>query len=187
MSAILYKKNSYGGTSTATDAGHVLVNETGGDTVTAQAKFNTITVQLERILGNFATVEETSTASKAYKVGEYLVYNSFLYRVTTAIAAGGTIDNTVNGNVTKTTVDAEMANKIIDCVNITISAGTGDIATINDARITADHKVAGYHIVWGNPSYITSDVTVTTSEGQAKINGTATAATTATFQLVKPN
>lgn len=109
MSAIFYKDNPYGGTTTVTDAGHVLVTQ-GGDTTTAQAKFNTQTTAIQRILGNFATVEQSTTASKAYNVGDYLVLNSFLYKVTQVIAAGDTIDNTQNGNVVKTNAGAEFKN-----------------------------------------------------------------------------
>lgn len=109
MSAIFYKDNPYGGTTTVTDAGHVLVTE-GSDTTTAQAKFNTQTTAIQRILGNFATVEQSTTASKAYNVGDYLVLNSFLYKVTQVIAAGDTIDNTQNGNVVKTTAGKEFGN-----------------------------------------------------------------------------
>lgn len=109
MSAILYKDNPYGGTTTVTDAGHVLVTQ-GSGTTTAQAKFNTQTTAIQRILGNFATVEQSTTASKAYNVGDYLVLNSFLYKVTQIIAAGDTIDNTQNGNVVKTNAGAEFKN-----------------------------------------------------------------------------
>ena len=113
------------------------------------------------VLGDFATVEDSTTASKAYKVGEYLVYNNRLYRVTTAIASGGTI--TVGTNCVQTTVGDELSNMVLRFEGITVSALTGDIATVIDSRITADHVVA--ECVWGNPSYITTDVTATTSAG----------------------
>lgn len=133
------------------------------------------------ILGDFATVEDTTTASKAYKVGEYLVYNNRLYRVTTAIASGGTIS--IGTNVVQTTVGDELSNMVLRFEGITVSALTGDIATVSDSRITADHVVA--ECVWGNPSYITTDVTATTSAGSLVLNGTCTTATTATITLVK--
>lgn len=38
-----------------------------------------------------AAIEETSTASRAYSVGQFFVYNGLLYKCTTAIASGGTI------------------------------------------------------------------------------------------------
>lgn len=40
---------------------------------------------------NLATVEQTAAASKAYAVGDYLVYQGTLYRVTSAIDPGGAI------------------------------------------------------------------------------------------------
>lgn len=135
------------------------------------------------VLGDFATVEDSTTASKAYKVGEYLVYNNRLYRVTTAIASGGTINTGTGGNVKQTTVGDELSNMVLRFEGITVSALTGDIATVSDSRITADHVVA--ECVWGNPSYITTDVTATTSAGSLVLNGTCTTATTATVTLVK--
>lgn len=64
---------------------------------------------LDEVFGDFATVEYTGTASKAYAVGDYLVYDSKFYKVTSAIALGGTI--TPNTNVTQTTVGDEISNR----------------------------------------------------------------------------
>lgn len=58
------------------------------------------------LAGDFATVQTSNTASKAYSVGEYLVLNGLLYRVTAAIANGGTI--TPGTNVTATTAGAQL-------------------------------------------------------------------------------
>jgi len=69
--------------------------------------------------------------------------------------------------------------------NIAVSATTGDIATVSNSKITADHVVA--EITWGNPSYITSDVTWTTSAGSLILNGTASSATIVNIVLVKKN
>lgn len=135
----------------------------------------------ERLLGNFATYQSTLTASKAYKVGDFLTYNGLLYRVKTAIASGGTIS--LGTNCVQTTVGDEVANNCLRFENVTVSATIGDIATITDSRITADHVVV--ECGWGNASAITTDVTCTTSAGSAVLNGTCTAATTATVTLVK--
>lgn len=140
-----------------------------------------IQAAIEVIVGAFATIEESSTASRAYKVGEYLILNNILYRVTTAIASGGTI--TPGTNCTQTTVGDEIANNVLRFEGVTVSALTGDIATVSDARITANHVVV--ECVWGNPSYITTNVTATTSAGALVLNGTCTTATTATVTLVK--
>lgn len=64
-----------------------------------------------------------------------------------------------------------------------VTATTGDIATITDSRITANHVVA--ECVWGNSSAITTDVTWTTSAGSLVLNGTCSTATTVTVTLVK--
>ena len=146
-----------------------------------QAEAAAAQLDAEKILGNFAHYESTTTASRPYKVGEYLTYNGYLYRVTAAISSGGTI--TPNTNCKQTTVGDEVANNCLRFENVTVSATTGDIATITDARITADHVVA--ECVWGNASAITTDVTCTTSAGRLVLNGTCTTATTATVTLVK--
>ena len=59
--------------------------------------------------GNHATIETSSTASKAYAVGDFLVLKStgLLYKVTQAISANGTI--TVGTNVSQTTDGAQIA------------------------------------------------------------------------------
>lgn len=63
--------------------------------------------------GNIATVESTTTASKAYAVDEYLIYAGVFYKVTTAITSGGTIVTTGAGaNVTATNVTDEMGGGV---------------------------------------------------------------------------
>ena len=138
---------------------------------------------IEAILGVYATVEESTTASRPYKVGEHLVLNWILYRVTVAIAQSGTI--TPNTNCKQTTVGDEIANKVLRFDNITVNATTGDIATKNDDRITADHELA--RCEFGNSLGITSSVDVITSAGSVALNGTCTSATTAKLILIKPD
>ena len=58
------------------------------------------------IFANIATVEASTTASKAYVQGDYLILDGKFYKVTAAIASGGTI--TVDTNVTQTTIAAEL-------------------------------------------------------------------------------
>lgn len=53
-----------------------------------------------------AVTEATNKATRNYSVGDYLVYSNTLYKVTAAIASGGTI--TVGTNVTATTIMAEI-------------------------------------------------------------------------------
>lgn len=141
---------------------------------------------LDEVFGDFATVEYTDAASKAYAVGDYLVYDSKFYKVTSAISQGDTI--VPDTNVVKTTVGEEFRKRdIIDCVDVPLSTGTNTIiGTKTDPRITDAHKVVGYTIVYGNPSKVTTGVNVTTTAGQATITGTCTGDTTATFQLAIP-
>ena len=67
--------------------------------------------KLEGLPWNFATLiaptESTTTATQPYAVGSYLILNNTLYKVTSAIANGGTI--TPGTNVTATTIMAELA------------------------------------------------------------------------------
>ena len=136
----------------------------------------------EDVFKGIASYEQSSTVSKAYAVGDYVGYNGKLYRVTTAISSGGTI--TPGTNCVQTTVGDEIANDTLFFKDKAVTAMTGDILVINDSRITSDHVLT--ECVWGNSSYITTnDVTWTTVAGSLTLNGTATAATTATVTLVK--
>ena len=139
---------------------------------------------LDTVLGNFATVESSTTASKAYKVGEYLILNNLLYRVTAAIASGGTI--TPGTNCAQTTVGDEVSNNVLWWSSQAIastSGASGTLLTITDSRITADHVLDKF--MPSNPSAITSDVTCTTSAGQAILTGVSTSAITAEIMLMK--
>ena len=144
-------------------------------------------VQAAKLLGDFASYETTTTASQAYAVGDYLTYDGYLYKVTTAIASGGTIVVSGAGvNVVQTNVGKEIKNRELWYPTQAIastSGSAGTLATITDARITADHVLTKF--VAANSSYITSDITCTTSAGQAVITGTSTAATTAEIVLTK--
>lgn len=75
-----------------------------------------------------ATVEASTTASKAYSVGDRLILNGVLYKATDAITSGGTIVTSGAGaNVTETTIDAEIA----------AGGGSGHDATKADLAIIA--------------------------------------------------
>lgn len=149
-----------------------------------QAEAAAAMVDAQRILGDFASYEPTTTASRAYKVGEYLTHNGYLYRVSTAISSGGAI--TPGTNVVQTTVGAEIANRVLWWQSKSIAStggSSGTLLTITDPAITADHVMD--KCVLANPSVLTSDITCTTSAGQAVLTGTTTAATTAEIKLVK--
>ena len=63
---------------------------------------------------NLADVETTNIASKSYNAGEYLLYDSQFYKVTTAIAQGGTL--VVDSNIVQTKVGTEL--KMLGVPNI---------------------------------------------------------------------
>lgn len=62
---------------------------------------------------SIAPIETTTTASKAYAVGDLLFYNNILYKVTSVISQGGTIEiSGANPNVVSTDIDSELKTKI---------------------------------------------------------------------------
>lgn len=82
----------------------------GDVTVTYGAYLETIKAHADRlgdsILSAIAPLETTYTASRAYTVGSYLFVGTKFYKVTQAIAEGGTI--TPGTNVTQTTVAEQL-------------------------------------------------------------------------------
>ena len=58
------------------------------------------------LFASIATVENGTTASKAYAKGDYMIFDGSFCKVTSAISSGGTI--TVGTNVAKTTIGAEL-------------------------------------------------------------------------------
>ena len=177
MSGIRLNGRAYGGVATVADADHLMCEDGSGNVINAQTLLN-------RILGDFATVETSSTASKAYAIGDYLVFNGQLYKVTTAIAAEGTI--TPGTNVVATNVGKEINHKVLWWGSYSInntSGSSGTLCTISDSAITADHILDKF--VAANSSVITSAITCTTTAGQAVLTGVSTAATTAQIKLVK--
>lgn len=83
---------------------------------------------------------------------------------------------------------AKVADEILHFSGQTVSAASNaQICRIpasgTNSAITADHVLL--EAVWGNPAYITSNVTWTTYAGYMTLTGTATAATTVTVTLGK--
>ena len=122
----------------------------------------------ERLLGNFATYQSTLTASKAYNIGDFLTYNGYLYRVTTAIASGGMINP--GTNCVQTTVGAEM-----DRVQSDIESVLGNFAEVEDAPIATKNYTIGDYLVLNNYFYkvtaaIASGGTLTEGTNIAKVN-----------------
>ena len=79
--------------------------------------------ETDKILGNLATIE-TSPAIANHAVGSYIVYNSQLYRVTSAITAGGTLEGRIQAtNVMDETVKVKYVT--IPLTNTNIPANSG--------------------------------------------------------------
>lgn len=106
-------------------------------TLDAQAGIGNLNSTVAKIFGDFASVETTATASKAYAVGDYLVKDGQFYKVTAAIAQGNAL--TVGGNIEATNVGAEVSALNNDLANAlpqlrykanqaTYGAGLEDIA-----------------------------------------------------------
>lgn len=103
------------------------VGAIGGD---LQTQINALNGAINNVQGQItANVETSTTASKAYVVGEFLVLNGVLYRVTSVIANGATI--TPNTNVTPFTIDKDLGFK------------SGDTLTING---TFQLQLAGFAV-----------------------------------------
>ena len=87
--------------------------DSGDDTWVKYAKSNYELTTLKAEYKQIATIENETTASRAYAKNELMIWYGNLYRVTTAISSGGTI----SGNVTATTLSAEI-KAIRDALNI---------------------------------------------------------------------
>ena len=87
--------------------------DSGDDTWVKYAKSNYELTTLKAEYKQIATIENETTASRAYAKNELMIWYSNLYRVTSAISSGGTI----SGNVTATTLSAEI-KAIRDALNI---------------------------------------------------------------------
>lgn len=85
-----------------------------------------------------APVERTSKASKAYAKGDYLFYNNNFYKVTSAIASGGTI--TPGSNCTATTVAAELKGSVV-------SFGTIALLGTVTASASKTFNISNYNLI----------------------------------------
>ena len=97
-------------TNAATAASNAQTTATNAATAAgnAQTTANNALTAANNAQGMIATVEATSTASKEYSVGDLLIYNETLYRVTAKIASGGTI--TVGTNAVATNVGTHFSS-----------------------------------------------------------------------------
>lgn len=88
--------------------------------------------ELGDILGDFATIETGSTASRAYRQGHLVVYDRKLYRVISVIAEGDTF--IVNSNIQLTNVgqEAPAVKYVVDTLSVS------DIQTAWGSQIAAN-------------------------------------------------
>ena len=115
--------------------------------LTSSATDKARTANMGRALANnIATIETSSTASRAYSIGEHLIYGGQLYTVTAAIVSGGTL--TVGTNIE--------ASKLADELTSSISAHSGDIATIETTNTASRNYTVGKLIILGNQLYRTT-------------------------------
>lgn len=80
-------------------------------------------------------------------------------------------------------INEAIANKVLYLVTVPVTATTGNIVTVSNSAITADHVLVSY--AFAEPSYIVTDFTWTTVDESFTINGTCTTATTVNLVLIK--
>lgn len=120
------------------------------------------------VRGLTATVEATSTASQAYAIGAYFVYNGLLYKCTVAIAQGGTI--TPGTNCTATTAGAEISTlnqnltPVLLWTNPAPTAGFGpqtvsiDLSGFSRVRIYGGERTSPINLELGGRLYFEADM-----------------------------
>lgn len=129
-------------------------------------------------------VTESVAADTSMIAAQYAAAVQTLYDAIAQAWAGEISDGSITIEKLAPALQEELGGALYFTA-VPISATTGDIATVSNSKITADHVVAS--IEWANPSAITTDVDWTTSAGSLVLNGTCTAATTAAIILVKKN
>lgn len=129
-------------------------------------------------------VTESVAADTSMIAAQYASAVQTLYDAIAQAWAGEISDGSITIEKLAPSLQEELGGALY-FIGVAIAATTGDIATVSNAKITADHVVA--EVTWANPSAISTDVTWTTASGSLVLNGTCTAATTANIVLVKKN
>jgi hypothetical protein len=129
-------------------------------------------------------VTETVTADTSMIAAQYAAAVQTLYDAIAQAWAGEISDGSITKQKLSPALQEELGGALY-FTGVAVSATTGDIASISNAKITADHVLA--ECVFASPSAITTDVTWTTASGSLVLNGTCTAATTVNIVLVKKN
>ena len=154
----------------------------------AATALETIAANMDAVslLGNFATVEATNTASQSYKAGDYLVLNNLLCRVTSPIASGGNI--VIGNNVVQTTVGEEITalkedlmlqeETIPDTVQTITFDSEGNVSAITH---TANNVAVRTDAFTFGTDTITEVRTLSTGESLTIVTNTTTLQTTVTY------
>lgn len=85
---------------------------------------------INTLMADFATVQTSAAASRAYSAGDYLIYNNRLYMVTANIPQGGIIST--NTNITPISVGSALVNALIalaPAYSTSASYSAGDFVT----------------------------------------------------------
>ena len=133
-------------------------------------------------------LNQISTDTETAMVGVLAGNGSKITTATIDSAPTSSSTNLVTSGGVKTAIDNVVANEVLWFSGQTVSAANNAQicrvpASGTNSAITTSHVVS--EVVWGNPAYITSDVTWTTYSGYVVFTGTCTASTTVTFQLSK--
>ena len=99
---------------------------------------------IEKILGDFAMVESTASASKPYEVGEYISLAGELLKVTAAIARGNAIVK--GGNVDETNVGAELHSLNTD-LGTWIDVPVTLVGGVTGTLIVKKNKMFAYYYI----------------------------------------
>ena len=130
--------NGQTSTFTVTNGQTPTVDSAMSDSSTNPVENRVIDAQLKTkaTQAQLATVEASTTASKAYSAGEYLVLGGVLYKVTANIAQGGTIVTEGAGkNVDLATVGAELSGLNSNIIDLTKHNG-GTSVDISEATLS---------------------------------------------------
>lgn len=155
----------------------VIATVTVSDTVIASYVDNTdlyagsfVTLnELETNMSNIAPIEKTSTASKAYAIGDNLIYNGILYKVDAAIAQGATL--VPSGNISLSPdVETQIAS-LRSSLNAQIIEENKGINTDGTGLFSLTDK-PGYLCVGAFSNTTVSNEYTTVSIGLHTVNGT---------------
>lgn len=133
--------------------------------------------------GDFATVEYTDTASKAYAVGDYLVYDNKFYLVSDNIAQDDTI--TPGVNVEQTTVGEEVSTlhtrfkpevAMADCDTSTAFIGAYNSNTLNTPYKAGITTSSGGLVITYRPGSVPWNKQIAITDGLGELYKRYTAA-----------